>query len=321
MAESNNTPARQSSHKRTTNVRRRPAPPSQEQKIEFPAEDQRWLALQHRVIELATKPVEDLSYRELQEVRLDLSDAELLTLNEYLRGRRLESSNAFDGIVRSRNWTEKLCGQTLEDLIDFQDCLRAVVLKLDSLWLRQSNELEAIERDLINFLDKFPGAEIKPPGGEAWKNYNGVLANIGRVPPTDEGIEFMWGLYDQLQSRKDEERKQEEDKRLKKAAELKRIQESGKHVFKIEVVHVRAHTGGRYDIIAPTEKKASQEAIRRFDADYPNARQNNWPIRVRVVYVDDTPTHDYSETSVPWDSELVKSIQWGASTPKEAPAN
>ena len=124
MATPDNTPESQLSYTRTSKVippsRKKTAASSLEPKIEFPVEDQSWIALQERAIELAGKPIEDLSYRELQELRLDLSDTEPVTLKEYLRGRLVESSNTFDAIASCRTWTEQLCGQTLEDLIDFK---------------------------------------------------------------------------------------------------------------------------------------------------------------------------------------------------------
>src|SRR5579863_8015589 len=113
--------------------RKKSAPSSAEPKIEFPAEDHQWLALQQRVIELTEKPIEDLSPRELQEVCLDLPDSEQDILKEYLRRRRLETSHAFSGIVSCRVWQQERCTQTLEDLIDFQDYLRALVVTLHEL--------------------------------------------------------------------------------------------------------------------------------------------------------------------------------------------
>jgi hypothetical protein len=56
------------------------------------------MALQHHIIELTGKPIEDLQWRELNGLRQALTESEQLALRGYQRRKRLETSKAFDGI-------------------------------------------------------------------------------------------------------------------------------------------------------------------------------------------------------------------------------
>jgi hypothetical protein len=175
--------------------------------IDFPDSDKAWMALQHHVIELTGKPIEDLQWRELNGLRQALTESEQLALRGYQRRKRLETSKAFDGIQSFTDWKEKHCDLTLEDIVDFYDTARAVTIRVigaesipDYLPV-----LQKIEQELFAEMNKTPGliAE-KDDSQEDWPIGTKLIRNLCRLLPTEENNEKLWDWYNKLKAKREE---------------------------------------------------------------------------------------------------------------------
>ncbi len=116
-------------------------------------------------------------------------------------------------------WEDLPCNKSLEDLTLVTDLIRLITIRLTSIGktggpLQSSYEgvLKKIDAYLANILERYPGSEWGEKGEMTPAEFR--QCNIGTVPLTDEGIEFIRTVYNLLEGREDElkaEKKRKED--------------------------------------------------------------------------------------------------------------
>lgn len=182
------------------------------EKVDFPVEDQGWIALQLRIIELAGKPVEDLEWNDVAKVSKQLAPSEQDTLRKYWLRLKQEQENTSQastskpstGVSKWANWEDQSCNKDLEWMLDFQNYMRAILVRLVNIGHQQevnsyAHVLEAMKKELIEWL---PADALAATKGS---DIVGLLAsNLSNVFPTDEGYELLKGFYERLDAREGE---------------------------------------------------------------------------------------------------------------------
>jgi hypothetical protein len=193
-----------------------PKPPTE--KIDFPVEDQGWIALQSRIIELAGKPVEDLEWDGVEKISQQLAPPEQETFRRYwfrLKQEQEKSSptpspsKPSTGVPKWKNWEDVLCNKTFEWMVDFQHTMRAVLFRLQSISHEQLTDsyaevLDAIKKELIESLE--PDVLWEPEKGNTIITFLGC--NISGILPTDEGNKLLQSFFDRLKARENELKQQ-----------------------------------------------------------------------------------------------------------------
>jgi hypothetical protein len=183
------------------------------EKIDFPAEDQAWMAVQTRVIELTAKPIEDLEWNEIETVSQRLSPSEQDALRKYWFRLKSEQENQAPacntdkpstGVPKWANWEDQGCDKTFEWIVGFQQTMRAVIARLLSMSHPDrelyAEVLIAIKKDLVAWLEPAVLEEVK---GVSNCNYF-IACNVSGIFPTDEGRELLQSIYDRLEEREKE---------------------------------------------------------------------------------------------------------------------
>jgi hypothetical protein len=108
------------------------------------------------------------------------------------------------------NWRKLPCNKTLEDVRTFTGLIEDVASFLTCIWFYANNGqdyddvLKEIDARLADFANSFPGSAFTPKKRSALCISIFRSRNIGAVPITDEGIDFLRHAHELLWKRRRE---------------------------------------------------------------------------------------------------------------------
>jgi hypothetical protein len=145
-------------------------------------------------------PARTKSIKSLSSAAISTSLATVISIEQ---GSRVRTSEIVS------NWKELHCNLTLSQIAIFTNLVRAVTVRLKLVDRRNEYQdvLEKIDCRLNGILARYPGSEFDfetDPRKDVFR-----ACNIGRVPVTDEGFDFIKSVYDLLEGRRDELEAQE----------------------------------------------------------------------------------------------------------------
>ena len=185
-------------------------------------------------------------------------------------------------------WKERHCQLTLRQIQIFTNLLRAVTVRLTKLSeYKHEDVLKQIDSRLSKILSRYPGAEIE----EELNKESFRICNIGHVPVTDEGMDFIQDVYDLLENREAELKAECERAKLELEAELKALLAKPLppgNVYHVEIRYApRNKRGryGRYNVWAKNEAAAEEKALVKFHQEFPIVRANNYPFQIRETEI------------------------------------
>jgi hypothetical protein len=117
----------------------------------------------------------------------------------YRRQRRLNETSALDAVFQVQFWEEQKCRKDYGWMLNFQDCMRAVVLSVKGASEDPHFELvlREIEKELLGMLKPYPDRTWVCDKGQ---NLCGrIVCNLPRIFPDDEGFELLekwWNMID-----------------------------------------------------------------------------------------------------------------------------
>ena len=185
-------------------------------------------------------------------------------------------------------WKERHCRLTLRQIQVFTNLLRAVTVRLTKLFEHKHEDvLKQIDSRLAKILSRYPGSEIEQElNKESFR-----ICNIGHVPVTDEGMDFIQDVYDLLENREAELKAECERAKLELEAELKALLAKPLppgNVYHVEIRYApRNKRGryGRYNVWAKNEAAAEEKALVKFHEEFPIVRTENLTFNIMEIEI------------------------------------
>jgi hypothetical protein len=169
------------------------------------------------------------------------------------------------------NWKELHCKLTLDQVRIFTDLVRAVTVLLEQSHEHEYGDVLAqIDSRLAKILSRYPGSEFhfnrEHPGKDEFR-----VCNIGLIPVTDEGFDFIDGVYHLLKEREDELKAEKKRKEDELNALLPKDPLPPGNVFCVEIRYTpnKNYRECHYCVWAENEAAAEQKALVKFHAQFP----------------------------------------------------
>jgi hypothetical protein len=187
------------------------------------------------------------------------------------------------------NWKELHCKLTLDQVRIFTDLVRVVTVPLKDVNYRAvyQDVLEKIDSRLAKILSRYPGSEFnfdkKQPGKEEFR-----ICNIGLIPVTDEGFDFIDSVYDLLENRADELKAEHERAKLELEALLPKDPLPPGNLYHLAIRYTpgkKRGRYGRYDVWAKNEAAAEEKALVKFHKEFPVVRAENLPFNILEIEI------------------------------------